>query len=219
MTEDILEQLVDGWFKRRPSTFTKHNIKYRPDISKMDKETKKKYCVNSDIDVLAIELIKNQTNVSVVNCKSWQGGFDVKFWYNKLSNVDNHKDRNSGREYWKPFRELTHKIWARAFREKIFSETNSRNFTYYIAVTKLINKEKIDDFKKCDFFLKNLKGESLKVNIEFLPLEKMITDIYNKIQKTALEATEIGRFIQLIKAANMTINPKIKKLSAANKSG
>jgi len=209
MTEDILEQLVDGWFKRRPSTFTKHNIKYRPDISNMDKETKKNYNVNSDIDVLAVELNKNQTNVSVVNCKSWQGGFDVKLWYDKLSNVDNHIDKKSGKEYWKPFRELTNETWARAFREKIISETYSRNFTYYIAVTKLKNKEKIDDFKKCDFFLKNLKGKELNVNIEFLPLEKMITDIYNEIQKTALEATEIGRFIQLIKAANMTINPKI----------
>ena len=205
MTEDILEQLVEGWFKRRPSTFTKHNIKYRPDISQMEIVDKRKYCVHSDIDVIAVDLYNGN---SVVTCKSWQGGLDVNWWFDRLSDPNRHNERSSGREIWKSFRELTNETWAEAFRDKVYSETNSRDFTYYIAVTKLINQNNIEQFTNCDLFLNNLKGnenQDAQINIEFLTLENMITAIFNELQNTALEATEIGRFIQLIKAANMTI--------------
>ena len=40
MTEDILEQLISSYFLRKPSTFTKHNIKYRPVLETMSKEKK-----------------------------------------------------------------------------------------------------------------------------------------------------------------------------------
>jgi hypothetical protein len=207
MTEDILEQLVDGWFKRKPSVFTKHNVKYRPDIEGMDKKVKNKYSVHSDINVLAVDLSDNTPKVSVVNCKSWQGGFDVELWYDKLSKVKNHIGKN-GKQYWKPFRELTNGVWAKAFRDKILEETNSINFTYYIAVTRLDNADKIDAFKNCVFFLNKLKGDNKDaiVNIEFLTLESMITSIMEEKNNTAVESAEIGRFLQLIKAANMKIS-------------
>ena len=59
MKEDILEQLVDGWFLRKSGTFTKHNVKYKPlqtDIVHLDTREKSRFTVSSDIDVLAIHL-------------------------------------------------------------------------------------------------------------------------------------------------------------------
>lgn len=207
MTEDILEQLVDGWFSRKNSTFTKHNVKYRPDITEMNTADKKKYSVHSDIDVLAIN---TNNEVSVVSCKSWQGGFDVDWWYDKLSDPKKHKKISSGREVWKSFRELTNDIWAKAFRDKIFNETNKRSFTYYIAVTKLKNDSNADKFINCNSFLNKLRSSDNDiVNIKFLTLENLISDIIDDMEGTALESSEIGRFIQLLKAANMTIK-KIK---------
>jgi hypothetical protein len=207
MTEDILEQLVDGWFKRKPSTFTKHNVKYRPDLEGMDKKDKKKYSVHSDMDVLAIDLSDTIPKVFVVNCKSWQGGFDVEWWYNKLSNVRNHIDKKSGKQHWKPFREITNDIWAKAFRDKIMEETHSINFTYCIAVTRLDHEEMADTFKNCDFFLKKLKGtdKNANVTIKFLTLKYLADSIMGEMKNTAVESTEIGRFLQLIKAADMNI--------------
>jgi len=139
MKEDILEQLIDGYFLRKPSTFTKHNIKYRPDLNFISKGEKNKYSVHSDIDIISINTFTKDINV--VSCKSWQGGFDIKFYFNKLSNPQNHTYIYSGKEVWKSFREITNPIWAKAFRDKVFEETNSKKFNYYIAVTKLLNQQ------------------------------------------------------------------------------
>ncbi len=40
MKEDILEELVDGYFLRQPAVFTKHNVKYRPDLKGIHKSKK-----------------------------------------------------------------------------------------------------------------------------------------------------------------------------------
>jgi hypothetical protein len=75
MKEDILEQLVDSYFLRKPATFTKHNVKFRPELSSMTKEEKRKYSVHSDIDVIAVHFKGAcEKEVSVVSCKSWQSG-------------------------------------------------------------------------------------------------------------------------------------------------
>lgn len=47
---------------------------------------------------------------------------------------------------WKSFRELTDQVWTKAFRDKIFEETNSKKFNYIIAVTKLNNSKRINEF-------------------------------------------------------------------------
>jgi aminopeptidase-like protein len=98
--------------------------------------------------------------------------------------------------------------WAKAFREKIFSETNSYDFTYYIAITKIKkNKgQKIEEFKNCNLFLNNLSDNGKnKVKIEFLTLEEMLSEIFIEKADTTIEATEIGRFMQLIKAADLKL--------------
>ena len=204
MKEDILEELVDGYFLRQPAVFTKHNVKYRPDLKGIHKSKKNKYSVHSDIDVLTINL--QNKSVNVVSCKSWQGGLDVKKHLDWLSNPNKHTKKVSGREIWKSFRELTDKTWASAFRKKIYEETKSKSFTYIIAVTKLRNEKYKEEFVNCKVFNNILSNNGeFKVKIKFLTLEEMLTSIIEARSGTAIESTEIGRFIQLISAANLTI--------------
>lgn len=208
MKEDILEQLVDGYFLRQPRTFTKHNVKFKPDaqdISTLDTKTKSKYTVASDIDVIAVHLDKQGTErVSVISCKSWQSGFDIDFFYDHLVDEEKRNKRVGTSSAWKKFRELVEPVWAKAFRETIKKETLCDDFTYYIAATKFkVHKsKKIEEFKNCKVFLDNLSDNGKnKVKIEFLDLEKMLREIFSENKNTTVEATEIGRFVQLIKAS------------------
>lgn len=212
MKEDILEQLVDGWFLRQPATFTKHNVKYKPnpeDIAHLSVKERSQYTVSSDIDVLAIHLDKEGADrVSVVSCKSWQEGFDIDLFFENLCGLGDKNKRIGNGPIWKKFRELTEKNWAKAFRDKVFGETHSHDFTYYIAVTKIINKrdKHKEEFKRCQEFLDNLSdGGKHCIKIDFITLEDMIRGIFNEKSDTTLEATEIGRFMQLIKAANLSL--------------
>lgn len=206
MKEDILEKLVDSYFLRKPATFTKHNVKFRPDLTGLITEEKRKYSVHSDIDVIAVQFKDaGEKEVSVISCKSWQSGFDVRFFYENLSKLENHVVRVGTGPIWKKFRELVDEKWAKGFRDAVFRETRTYDFTYYIAVTKLINENRVDDFKKCTLFLENLKENlTSKVQIEFITLEKMIMEIFGEENSTKVDSTEIGRFIQLLKAAEIT---------------
>ena len=47
-----------------------------------------------------------------------------------------------------------------------------------------------------------------KVTISFLTLETIITTIQNEPQNTAVESTEIGRFLQLLNAADLKFERK-----------
>src|SRR5688572_15676518 len=114
MTQDILEQIVEDWFRRKPGVFTKTNIKYRPNQSGFSKAQKQKYSVHSDIDVVAVS--SNSTGpekVSVVSCKSWQIGFDVRMLYKNLSDPKLRKKMWGSGEFWKKFRELVDPVWAK----------------------------------------------------------------------------------------------------------
>lgn len=212
MKEDILEQLVDGYFLRQPATFTKHNVKFKPkkeDIALLDNLTRGKFSVHSDIDVLAIHLNEeNEKKVSVVSCKSWQDGFDIDLYYNHLIDEEKRNVKKGTGPIWKRFRELVEPNWAKAFREKIYEETNSYDFTYYIAVTKITKKSKIEDFENCDTFLNLLSDNGKnKVKIKFLTLGDIVSEIMNENSNTTVESTEIGRFLQLIKAAGLKFQP------------
>jgi hypothetical protein len=205
MKEDILEQLIDGYFLRKPSTFTKHNIKYRPDLVLLEKKDKNKYSVHSDIDIISINTISKEVNV--VSCKSWQGGFNIQFYLNQLANPNNHNNLNSGRAVWKSFREITNPIWAKAFRDKVFEETNSKKFNYYIAVTKLLHQELKQKFCNCESFLNLLSNDGeFDVNIGFLTFEDIFNEIQNSEMSTTIESTEIGRILQLFKSSGLKIS-------------
>ncbi len=205
MKEDILEQIVDGYLLRQPSVFTKHNVKYRPNLDSIDKESKSKYSVHSDIDVLGVNL--REKTVTAVSCKSWQSGFDVKKYLDLLSDPKKHETKASGRHVWKGFREITNEFWAKAFRDKIYEETNSKSFNYIIAVTKIKNPEYIEKFVNNKGFINMLSGAGeFDVKINFLTLDTMIKSINKSMEGTAVESTEIGRLLQLISAADLEIN-------------
>jgi hypothetical protein len=142
---------------------------------------------------------------------SWQGGFDVGKHLELLSDKKNHSKKVSGREVWKSFRELTDPVWSKAFRDKIQEETNSKKFNYIIAVTKLNNLKRINEFCNHKNFLNILSDNgNFKVAINFLTLETIITTIQNEPQNTAVESTEIGRFLQLLNAADLRFERKTK---------
>jgi hypothetical protein len=202
MKEDILEQLVDSYFLKQQGSFTKHNLKYKPDATKYKPEDTKKYSVHSDIDIISYNPIKKQT--TVVSCKSWQNGFNVKTYLNYLE-----KDKMkiiSGRSVWKSFRELTDELWAEAFLQKIQDETGSKNFKYIIAVTKLINKDFKADFCNSPTFLNILteKGKN-KVTIDFLTIEEIIDSFQLSASSHTVESSEIGRILQLLNAAGYSL--------------
>lgn len=202
MTQDILEQMVDDWFRRRPGVFTKTNVKYRPDISTFDKKIKHFYSVHSDIDVIAIDRkARGVKKVSVVTCKSWQIGFDIKKLYTNLNGPRKRKRNYGSGPYWKKFRELVDPVWAEAFRNKIFEETGIRNFTYYIAVTKAKNESFKTKFCEDEEFLGNLTYKGHKVEIKFLLLADILNELSSNPQKSTVESTHMARTIQVIRAA------------------
>lgn len=205
MKEDILEQLVDSYFLRKKGTFTKHNIKFRPELDEIDQTQKKKYAVHSDIDVLAVQMEDNgQKEVSVISCKSWQNGFDIDLFYDKLIDPANHDFKIGTGPIWKKFRELVDEKWAKAFRSAIYRETKTLDFTYYIAVTKVLKDSKRELFENCEKFLDNLSDDGRgKVTIKFLTLETILREIESENHTTTIESTEIGRFLQLIRAAKI----------------
>ncbi len=204
MKEDILEQIVDDWFLSQPGTFTKHNVKFKPNEKREDYNPKTDSS-HSDIDILAVNLNKQSNKrVSVVTCKSWQQGFNPKNWADLLANDQNKKV--SGREAWKFFRELAKPNWTEAFIEKIKDETNSNEFTYYIACTKIQGENNKEIFVNNDYFLDILRKNGAKNPvIKIITFEDMFKDYFNRIgnNKQTLEATQIGRLLQLIKASNV----------------
>lgn len=65
---------------------------------------------------------------------------------------------------------------------------------------------KIEEYENCNLFSDNLSDrDKFNVKIEFLTLEDMLTEIFNKKADTTIQATEIGRFMQLIKASDLKI--------------
>ena len=206
MKQDILEQIAENWLLKKEATFTKCNVRYKPSVEQLqliDKSKRNLYSVTSDIDLLAVHIDKqDEERVSAISCKSWQSGFHVSGFYHLLTNPE--KDTKN---HWKRFRELVDPLWAKAFRDKIYAETLSRNFTYYIVVTKLIHRQDEEAFINCSNFISNLSDNNVnKVKIKFLTLEQMILDLTSAKYSTTLEATELGRMIQLIRAAGLSIN-------------
>lgn len=104
MKEDILEQLFEDWFVSQPGWFVKHNVKFRPSISSFDYDVKKD-SVHSDIDIIAYSPVKRGcSRVVVVTCKSWQKGFDVNAWLDRLESEAVYNEPSvkfQKRERWK----------------------------------------------------------------------------------------------------------------------
>jgi len=208
LKEDILEQAVDDWFLSQDSTFTKHNIKFKPDPKDVDFISNQD-SVFSDIDVLAVHLKAEGVNrVSAASCKSWQEGLHCKRAMNDLLNNPNCKW--GGREVWKSFRELVIPKWGRAFAKKIFEETLCKDFTYYLFVTRLSGSRGEDieqsrrEFENCSVFLNNLRcSDNSSVKIKIVTFKEIVTEHFLRKKSTTLESTEIGRLLQIFRASDI----------------
>jgi len=204
MKEDILEQVVDDWFLSQDGVFTKHNVKFRPSEGHKDYQ-KSADSSFSDIDVLAYNILaKGYDRVSAVTCKSWQSGFNPEWW---ARNLKTNPDASiSGRSAWKFFRELVVPKWTDAFVQAVRSQTGQSRFTYYVVCARLYgntnklvfeaNRDFKDAFDRC--------GANVRIRIR--TFKELYNDYFSRVAdnpRTTLEATQVGRLLQLIKASGV----------------
>ena len=191
--EDILEQLVEEYLLHE-GYFVRHNVKFLPRrdhadfISNQDSN-------HSDIDVIGYHPSRSgPSQVMVVSCKSWQGGFDPAV---ELRHIE---QRNvvRGRDAWKSFRELIVPKWSEAFLAAVTSATGQREFTYVLAVTKVVGSRV--PWETNPRFIQALEGNPIRI----LDLREMLNAISPALS-TTLAGTEVGRMLQLFKAAGISI--------------
>lgn len=191
--EDILEQLVEEYLLHQ-GYFIQHNIKFRPRGDHPDFATKQD-SNHSDIDVVGIHPRRNGVDrVVAVSCKSWQGGFNPRA---ELEAIRQNKIV-SGRERWRTFRELVSPKWAAAFLDRMEELNRTRSFKYITAVTR-IDGDKILWEEHAEF-RERLAGNP----IEVLDLRQLLATVLPGLTTTVAN-TNIGRLLQLIKAAGVTI--------------
>ena len=191
--EDILEQVVEEYLIHK-GYFVQHNVKFKPRkdhpsfVSRQDSN-------HSDIDVIGYNPdpeISGARKVMAVSCKSWQNGFSPSDIIDRITN----QKKLNGKEAWKTFRELACPKWSEAFVKAIQDATGSDQFTYVTAITRLIGDK--STWEAHQPFLDVLSGNPIQI----LTFHEMVTEIQDKLT-TTLAATEIGRMLQLFKAANM----------------
>lgn len=191
--EDILEQLVEEYLIHN-GYFVRHNIKFIPRDDHID-YVKNQDSNHSDIDVLGYNpLVEGSDRICAVSCKSWQFGFNP---VTELRNINSGKIVR-GRKAWKAFRELTTDKWAEAFIDAIRLSCGSDRFTYVLAVAKL--KGEKEAWEQNPKFLDRMKGNPIKI----ITFREMINEIYPRLG-TTLAASEIGRMLQMFKAAGIDI--------------
>ena len=183
--QDILEQIVEEYLIHK-GYFARHNIKFRPD--KNHPEFNARLDSNhSDIDIIGFNPnFRGRQKVMVVSCKSWQGGFNPDYI---IRNIE-------APRIWKRFRELTSPKWSEAFLKAVQDATGTRKFTYVTAVTRVIGEK--SSWETHTPFREALSGNPNKI----LTFREMVAEIQDELT-TTLAATEIGRMLQLFKAAGM----------------
>lgn len=191
--EDILEQLVEEYLIHN-GYFVRHNIKFLPRKDHPD-FVKNQDSNHSDIDVLGYNpLLEGSDRICAVSCKSWQFGFNPA---TELRNISNGKVVR-GRKAWKAFRELATDKWAEAFIEAIRLSCGTDRFTYVLAVAKLTGDK--DVWEQHQEFLDRLNGNPIKI----ITFREMIDNIYPALS-TTLASSEVGRMLQMFKAAGINI--------------
>src|SRR5262245_46708157 len=105
---------------------------------------------------------------------------------------------HGGGKAWKAFRERASPKWSEGFLTAIERATNPKTFTYVIAVTKLRGDARV--WETHPRFCEAMKGNPIKL----LTLEQMLQEVYGQLSHT-LAGTEIGRMLQLIRAAEIQI--------------
>jgi hypothetical protein len=189
--EDILEQIVEDYLLHL-GFFVRHNLKFRPEAKHPD-FVSNQHSNHSDIDIIGMHPLRQGVDrVWVISCKSWQQGFNPQ---SQIEAVRNNTIRG-GREAWKNARELWKPIWSDAFIREIKNATGQDNFTYITAVTRIIGQKEL--WENCEEFKKNLCGNPVKL----IDLRQMVEEICLNLN-TTVAGTEVGRMLQLFKAAGI----------------
>ncbi|MFL6210899.1 MAG: hypothetical protein ACJ74W_18775 [Pyrinomonadaceae bacterium] len=189
MKEDVLEQIVDDYLQTR-GYFTRHNLKFRPRTGHPD-FIRNQDSNHSGIDVLGYHPQRSgPERVMAVSCKSWQSGFKVR---SMIADLEGNKIR-SGREAWKAVRELIQPKWSEAFIETVQSATGSTEFTYVTAVTAIKGDRSV--WENYPRFRNAMQGNPVRI----LSLNEMLTELVPSLS-TTVAASQLGRILQLLKAA------------------
>ena len=193
LKEDILEQIVEEYLIHQ-GYFVRHNVKFLPDKDHLEFNSKTD-SNHSDIDVLAYNPRRTGPDrVWAVSCKSWQGGLNPA---RKIEEIQSNKI-SAGRQAWKGFRELTRPKWSEAFINAVRDQTGERMFTYVTAVTRLEGDRKL--WENHPAFCSAMAGNPIRL----ITLGEMVSEIYGQT-KTTMAVTDIGRTLQLFKAAGVKI--------------
>lgn len=193
--EDILEQIVEEYLVHK-GYFVQHNLKFLPRKDHPD-YIQNKDSNHSDIDVIGYHpTLDGERKVLVVSCKSWQSGFHPA---SEIDAIENDKIRR-GRKAWQAFRELTVPKWSEAFVEAVRSATGTDQFTYVLAVAKVVGDKSV--WEEHQPFRQALGGNPVRL----LTFRDMVLDIQSQLT-TTLAATEVGRMLQMFQAAGIHVEP------------
>lgn len=199
--EDILEQIVEEYLIHK-GYFVQRNIKYRPDQSDPEYVSKED-SVRSDIDVLAFHpREKGAKRVLAFNIKSYQTGFDFK---SVIAQIEAGGKIN-GRSAHLSYREFCIPKWSRAFLKAVHDRTGEHAFTHVLAVTFPKNEPTL--WMNYPRFREALPG----VQLEVRHLRQMIDEI-EPLLTTTPAATDIGRTLQLFRAAGLRPKPAMRETS------
>ena len=194
--EDILEQLVEEYLLHK-GYFVRHNLKFLPRRDHPEFDSKQD-SNHSDIDVIGYHpALQGHDKVWVVSCKSWQSGFDPGA---ELQNIRLDKTVR-GRKAWQGFRELVKPKWSEAFLQTVYAATAQQEFTYVLAVTRIRGDRAV--WEHAPEFVDALRGNPVRV----LDLSKMLQTISQALT-TTMASTEVGRMLQLFKAAGLNTHPQ-----------
>jgi hypothetical protein len=194
--EDILEQIVEEYLISQ-GYFVQHNIKFLPRKDHQDFISNKD-SNHSDIDVLAFHPnLKGARRVLAVSCKSWQTGFNPMA---HIAAIEGNKKLN-GRQAWQGFRELCSPKWSEAFIHTVKEATGSSKFTHVLAVARIRGDKKIWECHQP--FIEAIGGNPVRI----IAFDEMVRAIDQGLG-TTLAATEVGRLIQMFRAANIDIQTR-----------
>jgi len=194
MKEDILEQIVDEYLKRK-GYFTLANVKFRPVPGDQGYDSQQD-SVPSDIDVIGFHPDKSgHEKVVAVSCKSWQDGFWIDW---ELDHITKNK-KYAGRERWRTYRELANDKWAKAFKSKIRELTGQVEFHYWTACLFVGDPEHKEAWTENESFKRRLTRR-----IAIITLHDMLREIHDKLSTTPA-GSDVGRLIQVMKAAKIKL--------------
>lgn len=194
MKEDVLEQIVDDYLQFK-GYFTIHNVPFKPS-SEHGEYVQALDQVASDVDVVGYHpRLTGTDKVMVVSCKAWQKGFNTSAELKRLQGL-----KSAGKKQgWRHFRELWIPKWNEAFRDEIEKLTGEREFSYVIAVTRLIGDRDVGAWRNDPTIQANIPGCSF----DFLTMKQMWGTMLDRVG-TEPAASEIGRLAQLLKASGLT---------------